>query len=128
MPALTVPPRWSKSTVPLTIISVLSLLLATLLAPRLHPGAVVGSALRPAGLGAAAWFGAQALNPRNYQPQHRRTAQLPGHGTLAPSRSGHLQAAASYGRVLAILALLLGTFQFASSPWDMASGATVITH
>ena len=50
-----------KSTVPLTIISVLSLLLATLLVPRHRILVPVGGLLyAPAGLGAASWFGGQS--------------------------------------------------------------------
>ena len=62
------------------------------------------------GWGAAAWFGGQSPEtPGNYQPQHRRNgADYRGMGTSLPSLTGHLQAAASYGLVMAILALLLG--------------------
>lgn len=122
-----------KSTVPLTIISVLSLLLATLLAPRHRILVPVVTALLYAllGWGAAAWFGAQSPESLGITSHSTAgTALITGAwNQLAPSLTGHLQAAASYGLVLAILALLLGILiRLTALGRSPASGATVITH
>ena len=122
-----------KSTVPLTIISVLSLLLATLLAPRHRILVPVVTALLYAllGWGAAAWFGAQSPESLGITSHSTAgTALITGAwNQLAPSLTGHLQAAASYGLVLAILALLLGILiRLIALGRSPASGATVITH
>ena len=122
-----------KSTVPLTIISVLSLLLATLLAPRHRILVPVVTALLYAllGWGAAAWLGGQS--PESLGITSHSTAGTAlitgGWNQLAPSLTGHLEAAASYGLVLAILALLLGILiRLTALGRSPASGATVITH
>lgn len=122
-----------KSTVPLTIISVLSLLLATLLAPRHRILVPVVTALLYAllGWGAAAWFGAQSPETLGITSHSTAgTALITGAwNQLAPSLTGHLQAAASYGLVMAILALLLGILiRLIALGRSSASGATVITH
>ena len=122
-----------KSTVPLTIISVLSLLLATLLAPRHRILVPVVTALLYAllGWGAAAWFGAQSPESLGITSHSTAgTALITGAwNQLAPSLAGHLQAAASYGLVMAILALLLGILiRLIALGRSPASGATVITH
>ena len=122
-----------KSTVPLTIISVLSLLLATLLAPRHRILVPVVTALLYAllGWGAAAWFGSQSPESLGITSHSTAgTALITGvWNQLAPSLTGHLQAAASYGLVLAILALLLGILiRLIALGRSPASGATVITH
>lgn len=122
-----------KSTVPLTIISVLSLLLATLLAPRHRILVPVVTALLYAllGWGAAAWFGAQSPESLGITSHSTAgTALITGAwNQLAPSLTGHLQAAASYGLVMAILALLLGILiRLIALGRSPASGATVITH
>lgn len=122
-----------KSTVPLTIISVLSLLLATLLAPRHRILVPVVTALLYAllGWGAAAWFGAQSPESLGITSHSTAgTALITGAwNQLAPSLTGHLQAAASYGLVMAILALLLGILiRLTALGRSPASGATVITH
>lgn len=122
-----------KSTVPLTIISVLSLLLATLLAPRHRILVPVVTALLYALLvwGAAAWFGAQSPETLGITSHSTAgTALITGAwNQLAPSLTGHLQAAASYGLVMAILALLLGILiRLIALGRSPASGATVITH
>lgn len=122
-----------KSTVPLTIISVLSLLLATLLAPRHRILVPVVTALLYAllGWGAAAWFGAQSPETLGITSHSTAgTALITGAwNQLAPSLTGHLQAAASYGLVMAILALLLGILiRLIALGRSPASGATVITH
>lgn len=122
-----------KSTVPLTIISVLSLLLATLLAPRHRILVPVVTALLYAllGWGAAAWFGAQSPESLGITSHSTAgTALITGvWNQLAPSLTGHLQAAASYGLVMAILALLLGILiRLIALGRSPASGATVITH
>ena len=122
-----------KSTVPLTIISVLSLLLATLLAPRHRILVPVVTALLYALLcwGAAAWFGGQTPESLGITSHSTAgTALITGvWNQLAPSLTGHLQAAASYGLVLAILALLLGILiRLIALGRSSASGATVITH
>ena len=122
-----------KSTVPLTIISVLSLLLATLLAPRHRILVPVVTALLYALLcwGAAAWFGGQTPESLGITSHSTAgTALITGvWNQLAPSLTGHLQAAASYGLVLAILALLLGILiRLIALGRSPASGATVITH
>lgn len=122
-----------KSTVPLTIISVLSLLLATLLAPRHRILVPVVTALLYAllGWGTAAWFGGQtpeALGITSHSTAG--TALITGvWNQLAPSLTGHLKAAASYGLVMAILALLIGILiRLIALGRSSASGATVITH
>lgn len=122
-----------KSTVPLTIISVLSLLLATLLAPRHRILVPVFTALLYAllGWGAAAWFGGQTPESLGITSHSTAgTALITGvWNQLAPSLTGHLQAAASYGLVLAILALLIGILiRLIALGRSSASGATVITH
>lgn len=122
-----------KSTVPLTIISVLSLLLATLLAPRHRILVPVVTALLYAllGWGAAAWFGAQSPESLGITSHSTAgTALITGAwNQLAPSLTGHLQAAASYGLVMAILALLLGILiRLIALGRTTASDATVITH
>lgn len=122
-----------KSTVPLTIISVLSLLLATLLAPRHRILVPVVTALLYAllGWGAAAWFGDQTPETLGITSHSTAgTALITGvWNQLAPSLTGHLQAAASYGLVMAILALLLGILiRLIALGRSPASGATVITH
>lgn len=122
-----------KSTMPLTIISVLSLLLATLLAPRHRILVPVVTALLYAllGWGAAAWFGAQSPESLGITSHSTAgTALITGAwNQLAPSLTGHLQAAASYGLVMAILALLLGILiRLIALGRSPASGATVITH
>ena len=122
-----------KSTVPLTIISVLSLLLATLLAPRHRILVPVVTALLYAllGWGAAAWFGAQSPESLGITSHSTAgTALITGAwNQLAPSLTGHLQAAASYGLVMAILALLLGILiRLIALGRSPASDATVITH
>ena len=122
-----------KSTVPLTIISVLSLLLATLLAPRHRILVPVVTALLYALLcwGAAAWFGGQTPESLGITSHSTAgTALITGiWNQLAPSLTGHLEAAASYGLVLAILALLLGILiRLTALGRSPASGATVITH
>ncbi len=122
-----------KSTMPLTIISVLSLLLATLLAPRHRILVPVVTALLYALLcwGAAAWFGGQTPESLGITSHSTAgTALITGvWNQLAPSLTGHLQAAASYGLVLAILALLLGILiRLIALGRSSASGATVITH
>jgi len=122
-----------KSTVPLTIISVLSLLLATLLTPRHRILVPVVTALLYALLswGAAAWFGGQSPETLGITSHSTAgTALITGAwNQLAPSLTGHLQAAASYGLVLAILALLLGILiRLIALGRSPASGATVITH
>ena len=122
-----------KSTMPLTIISVLSLLLATLLAPMHRILVPVVTALLYAllGWGTAAWLGGQtpeALGITSHSTAG--TALITGvWNQLAPSLTGHLKAAASYGLVLAILALLLGILiRLIALGRSSASGATVITH
>ena len=122
-----------KSTVPLTIISVLSLLLATLLAPRHRILVPVVTALLYAllGWGAAAWLGGQSPESLGITSHSTAgTALITGvWNQLAPSLTGHLEAAASYGLVLAILALLLGILiRLTALGRSPASGATVITH
>ena len=122
-----------KSTMPLTIIAVLSLLLATLLAPRHRILVPVVTALLYALLcwGAAAWFGGQTPESLGITSHSTAgTALITGvWNQLAPSLTGHLQAAASYGLVLAILALLLGILiRLIALGRSPASGATVITH
>jgi len=122
-----------KSTVPLSIISVLSLLLATLLAPRHRILVPVVTALFYAllGWGIAAWFGGQS--PESLGITSHSTAGMVlitgAWNQLAPSLTGHLQAAASYGLVMAILVLLLGILiRLIALGRSPASGATVITH
>ena len=122
-----------KSTMPLTIISVLSLLLATLLAPRHRILVPVFTALLYAllGWGAAAWFGGQTPESLGITSHSTAgTALITGvWNQLAPSLTGHLQAAASYGLVMAILALLIGILiRLIALGRSSASGATVITH
>ena len=122
-----------KSTVPLTIISVLSLLLAMLLAPRHRILVPVVTALLYAllGWGAAAWLGGQTPESLGITSHSTAgTALITGvWNQLAPSLTGHLQAAASYGLVMAILALLLGILiRLTALGRSPASGATVITH
>ena len=122
-----------KSTVPLSIISVLSLLLATLLAPRHRILVPVVTALLYAllGWGAAAWLGGQSPESLGITSHSTAgTALITGiWNQLAPSLTGHLEAAASYGLVLAILALLLGILiRLTALGRSPASGATVITH
>lgn len=122
-----------KSTVPLTIISVLSLLLATLLAPRHRILVPVVTALLYAllGWGAAAWLVGQSPESLGITSHSTAgTALITGvWNQLAPSLTGHLEAAASYGLVLAILALLLGILiRLTALGRSPASGATVITH
>ena len=122
-----------KSTMPLTIIAALSLLLATLLAPRHRILVPVVTALLYAllGWGAAAWFGGQSPETLGITSHSTAgTALITGAwNQLAPSLTGHLQAAASYGLVLAILALLLGILiRLIALGRSPASGATVITH
>ena len=122
-----------KSTVPLTVISVLSLLLATLLAPRHRILVPVVTALLYAllGWGAAAWLGGQSPESLGITSHSTAgTALITGiWNQLAPSLTGHLEAAASYGLVLAILALLLGILiRLTALGRSPASGATVITH
>ena len=122
-----------KSTMPLTIIAALSLLLATLLAPRHRILVPVVTALLYAllGWGAAAWFGAQSPETLGITSHSTAgTALITGvWNQLAPSLTGHLQAAASYGLVLAILALLLGILiRLTALGRNPASDATVITH
>lgn len=122
-----------KSTVPLTIISVLSLLLATLLAPRHRILVPVVTALLYALLswGAASWFGGQSPESLGITSHSTAgTALIAGvWNQLAPSLTGHLQAAASYGVVMAILALLLGILiRLIALGRNPASDATVITH
>lgn len=122
-----------KSTMPLTIIAALSLLLATLLAPRHRILVPVVTALLYAllGWGAAAWFGGQSPETLGITSHSTAgTALITGvWNQLAPSLTGHLQAAASYGLVLAILALLLGILiRLIALGRSPASGATVITH
>lgn len=122
-----------KSTVPLTIISVLSLLLAMLLAPRHRILVPVVTALLYAllGWGAAAWLGGQSPESLGITSHSTAgTALITGiWNQLAPSLTGHLEAAASYGLVLAILALLLGILiRLTALGRSPASGATVITH
>lgn len=117
----------------LTVISVLSLLLATLLAPRHRILVPVVTALLYAllGWGAAAWFGAQSPESLGITSHSTAgTALITGvWNQLAPSLTGHLQAAASYGLVMAILALLLGILiRLIALGRSPASGATVITH
>ncbi len=122
-----------KSTMPLTIISVLSLLLATLLAPRHRILVPVVTALLYAllGWGVAAWLGGQS--PESLGITSHSTAGMAlitgVWNQLAPSLTGHLQAAASYGLVIAILALLIGILiRLIALGRSSASGATVITH
>ena len=122
-----------KSTMPLTIIAALSLLLATLLAPRHRILVPVVTALLYAllGWGAAAWFGGQS--PETLGITSHSTAGMAlitgVWNQLAPSLTGHLQAAASYGLVIAILALLIGILiRLIALGRSSASGATVITH
>lgn len=122
-----------KSTMPLTIISVLSLLLATLLAPKHRILVPVVTALLYAllGWGTAAWLGGQT--PESLGITSHSTAGMAlitgVWNQLAPSLTGHLQAAASYGLVMAILALLLGILiRLIALGRSSASGATVITH
>ena len=122
-----------KSTMPLTIIAALSLLLATLLAPRHRILVPVVTALLYAllGWGAAAWFGGQSPETLGITSHSTAgTALITGAwNQLAPSLTGHLQAAASYGLVLAILALLLGILiRLIALGRTTASDATVITH
>ena len=122
-----------KSTMPLTIISVLSLLLATLLAPRHRILVPVVTALLYAllGWGAAAWLVGQSPESLGITSHSTAgTALITGvWNQLAPSLTGHLEAAASYGLVLAILALLLGILiRLTALGRSPASGATVITH
>ena len=122
-----------KSTVPLTIISVLSLLLATLLAPRHRILVPVFTALLYAllGWGAAAWLVGQSPESLGITSHSTAgTALITGvWNQLAPSLTGHLQAAASYGLVMAILALLIGILiRLIALGRSSASGATVITH
>lgn len=122
-----------KSTMPLTIIAVLSLLLATLLAPRHRILVPVVTALLYAllGWGTAAWLGAQTPESLGITSHSTAgTALITGvWNQLAPSLTGHLQAAASYGLVMAILALLLGILiRLIALGRSSASGATVITH
>lgn len=122
-----------KSTVPLTIISALSLLLAMLLAPRHRILVPVVTALLYAllGWGAAAWLGGQSPESLGITSHSTAgTALITGvWNQLAPSLTGHLEAAASYGLVLAILALLLGILiRLTALGRSPASGATVITH
>lgn len=122
-----------KSTMPLTIIAALSLLLATLLAPRHRILVPVVTALLYAllGWGAAAWFSGQTPETLGITSHSTAgTALITGvWNQLAPSLTGHLQAAASYGLVMAILALLLGILiRLTALGRSPASGATVITH
>lgn len=122
-----------KSTVPLTIISVLSLLLATLLAPRHRILVPVVTALLYALLcwGAASWFGGQSPESLGITSHSTAgTALITGiWNQLAPSLTEHLQAAASYGPVLAIIALLLGILiRLIALGRNPASDATAITH
>ncbi len=122
-----------KSTMPLTIIAVLSLLLATLLAPRHRILVPVVTALLYVllGWGAAAWLGGQSPESLGITSHSTAgTALITGvWNQLAPSLTGHLQAAASYGLVMAILALLLGILiRLIALGRSSASGATVITH
>ncbi|WP_313968585.1 dehydrogenase [uncultured Rothia sp.] len=122
-----------KSTMPLTIIAVLSLLLATLLAPRHRILVPVVTALLYAllGWGAAAWLNGQSPESLGITSHSTAgTALITGvWNQLAPSLTGHLKAAASYGLVMAILALLLGILiRLIALGRSSASGATVITH
>lgn len=122
-----------KSTMPLTIIAALSLLLATLLAPRHRILVPVVTALLYAllGWGAAAWLVGQSPESLGITSHSTAgTALITGvWNQLAPSLTGHLEAAASYGLVLAILALLLGILiRLTALGRSPASGATVITH
>ena len=122
-----------KSTMPLTIISVLSLLLATLLAPRHRILVPVVTALLYALLcwGAASWFGGRSPESLGITSHSTAgTALITGiWNQLAPSLTEHLQAAASYGPVLAIIALLLGILiRLIALGRNPASDATAITH